>query len=363
VATLSTAAPAIHSSLVLLTPKAALIGFAFLLPLAALALRERRCARARTLLGVAPPRLRSRAPRPLGLALVAILVAGTAAQPAVRETRSSPMRADVQMELAFDVTRSMLASPAAGSPTRFDRERALAQRIHAALPEVPTGVASVTNRMMPLLFPSDDGRAVPAVIEHALAILQPPPVRMSTPRLTDLSSLALVADRAYFDTRARRHALVVFSDLDSETFSLTGQLALFRRHRIEPFVIRVAARGERVFDASGKPEAYVPASSMTVSALRAAGWHAYEEHEVGRAIAGIREYLGAGPVRESGVTEAQRNLAWLSALAALLVVAAIVAPSLLAGLAGLCDRRPHARRRARAGAASLSVIGSRARHG
>jgi hypothetical protein len=335
-----------HSSLVLLTPRAALIGVAFLLPLVALALRERRSGRVRAELAIEPPRLRRRALRPLALALLALLVASTAAQPAVRETRSEAMRADVQMFLAFDVTRSMLATPAPGHATRFDRSRALAERIHRAFPHVPTGVASVTNRMMPLLFPSDDGRAVPAVIEHGLEILQPPPVSMSTARLTDLSSLALAADRAYFDTKERRHALVVFSDLDTETFSLSGQLAMFRRHRIEPFIIQVAAPGERVFDAARKPEAYLPVASMGVPAMRAAGWHAYREADLGAAIADMRRYLGNGPTRDTGVTESQRNLAGATALGALLVAAGLVLPSLLAGIGALPLPRLAGRQRA-----------------
>jgi hypothetical protein len=277
----------------------------------------------------------------------------------VRKTRNNPVRADAQIFLAFDVSRSMLAAKAPGERTRFDRSRVIAERIHAAFPNVPTGVASVTNRMMPLLFPSDDGRAVPAVIEHALAILQPPPLPMSTLRLTDLSSLALAADRAYFDTEARRHALVVFSDLDSETFSLSGQLSLFRRHRIEPFIIQVAADGERVFGADGKPEAYLPVASLSVQGLRKAGWRAYREGQAAEAIAAIRAYLGQGPTRESGVTERQRNLAGLTALAALLVVLTLVTPSLLAGLGLPLSRRPRRRRGERAAVAPRLGNGAR----
>ena len=47
----------------------------------------------------------------------------------------------------------MAATGAPGGVARLERARALGQDLHEALPDVPTGVATLTNRMMPLLFP------------------------------------------------------------------------------------------------------------------------------------------------------------------------------------------------------------------
>ena len=71
---------------------------------------------------------------------------------------------------------------------------------------------------------------------------------------------------------------------------------------------------------------------MTVDGLRRARWHAYEENEAGRLVTEIRSYLGRGATSETGLVEAQRNLAPLLALAALGVAAALVLPALRAGL-------------------------------
>ena len=163
--------------------------------------------------------------------------------------------------------------------------------------DVPTGVATLTNRMMPLLFPSGDSRSVSAVIDHSLRIMQPPPVPYTTARESSLSALGLAADRSYFDPTAKKRALVVFTDLDSDAFSLAGTLRILRRHRIEPFVVRVARPGERVFDPSGRPYAYRSVSTVTVADLRSAGWQAFEERQPAPLVAAIRRLPRRRPGR------------------------------------------------------------------
>ena len=71
---------------------------------------------------------------------------------------------------------------------------------------------------------------------------------------------------------------------------------------------------------------------MTVAALRSNGWHAYEEDQVARAIRGVRTSVGAGATRPSGDIEKEQSIAPLFALAALLLVLLLTAPSLYAGL-------------------------------
>jgi hypothetical protein len=322
----------VASTLVLLTPKASLIALAFLIPLAALAIRERRDAQARVTLGLTPPPATRRLARALGLVLVAALVAAAAAQPALRDLGGSRMRTDAEIYLTVDVSRSMLATSSVGGRNRLDRARALARRVHRGLPEFPTGVAAINNRMMPLLFPILDGRGVSAVLDHSVAIAQPPPARLTAPRATQLGAIGLAAHRTYFSRSAQRRALVVFSDLDTDEFGLSGTLTLLRRNRIEPFLVRVAAPGERIFDPAGRAEAYRSTSTLLVTSLRTAGWHAYEESQIRRAITDIRSYAGTGPTRPSGVVEAQRNVASLLALGALVLVALLTVPSLVSGL-------------------------------
>jgi hypothetical protein len=187
-----------------------------------------------------------------------------------------------------------------------------------------------------------DGRGVPAVLDGSVALMQPPPTALTTPRASQVGAITLAAHRTYFSRNARHRALVVFSDLDTDEFGLSGTLTTLRRARIEPFLVRVAAPGERLFAADGRPEAYRSVSTLAVSQLRAAGWHAYEEEQVDRMAADVARVLGTGPTRPSGVIESQRVLTPFVALAALAVVAALTLPSLAAGIApgGRLRRRP-----------------------
>jgi hypothetical protein len=320
------------ADLVFLTPRAALVGLAFAAPLLAVALRERAFARARVTLGLRSPSLARILVRPMGLIALAALVAATAAQPAVRATDSTPIRSDAELLLSFDVSRSMEAAATPGSVVRLERARALGRAVHDALPDVPTGVATLTNRMMPLLFPTGDGQGVTAVIDHALRLMQPKPAALTAARASSLGALTLAADRSYFNPSARKRALVVFTDLDSDFFSLEGTLRLLRQNRIEPFLVRVAAPGERIFEASGRPNTYVSVSTVSVDELRRARWHAFEENERARLIAELRTYLGRGPVGASGLVESQRDLASWFALAAMALATALVFPALRSGL-------------------------------
>jgi len=319
------------AQLVFLTPKAALVGLAFAMPLATLAIRERAAERVRSELTLSRPRLARVVARPLGLVVLAALIAIAAAQPTIRTTDSTPVRSDAELYLTFDVSRSMLAALTPGAVVRMERARALGARLHAALRDIPTGVATLTNVMMPLLFPTGDARGVDAVINHSLRIMQPPPVQYTTARASSLGTLSLAADRSYFDPSAHKRVLVVFSDLDSDYFSLYGTLRLLRQHHIEPFVVRIAAAGERIYTTSGRPYPYVSVSTVTVDQLRRAHWHAFEENDTARLIHEIRSYLGRGPVGTSGLVESQRSLAPLFALAALALTALLVLPSLRAG--------------------------------
>ena len=184
------------SQLVFLTPRAGLVGLAFLVPLVTLALRERAYSRVRSVLGLQGPRRIAVLARPVGLVALAAFVAAAAAQPAVRNTDSTPVRSDAELFLTFDVSRSMLATAAPGGVTRMERARALGRDVHAALPDVPTGVATLTNRMMPLLFPTGDGRGVTAVVDHSLRIMQPPPERLTAARASSLAALGLERTKA-----------------------------------------------------------------------------------------------------------------------------------------------------------------------
>ena len=143
------------AEIVFLTPQAALVGIVFAAPLVMLAIRERAYSRVRATLGLRRPPVARVLIRSVGIVALAALVAATAAQPAVRATDPTRVRSDAEMFLTFDVSRSMLATGAPGGVVRLERARALGRDVHSALRDLPTGVATLTNRLMPLLFPPE----------------------------------------------------------------------------------------------------------------------------------------------------------------------------------------------------------------
>ena len=116
------------AQLVFLTPRAALVGLAFVAPSSRSRSASGPHSRARSnarLCGSRASRVGSHGLA--GLVALAALVAATAAQPAVRDTDSTPVRSDAELYLTFDVSRSMLAASAPGGVARLERARALGQ--------------------------------------------------------------------------------------------------------------------------------------------------------------------------------------------------------------------------------------------
>ena len=136
-----------------LSPFGALIALAALAPLGAALLGRARVTTVRKELGLRPPR-RWHTARRLACAAGGIALLGlAAAQPALTHTASVTERTDVQALFVFDVSRSMSASAAPGSPTRLQRAVDAATRLRASIPGVPAGVATLTDRVLPNLLP------------------------------------------------------------------------------------------------------------------------------------------------------------------------------------------------------------------
>ncbi len=192
------------AQIVFLTPRAALVGLAFVVPL--VDARDPRAGGRRVRVEPRPAPAGSRPParpRPPGSSASRRSSPSRPRSRRVRDTDSTPVRADA--ELYPHVRRQ----PVDAGVERAGRRRAAGagarpreESSTPALADVPTGVATLTNRMMPLLFPTGDERGVTAVIDHSLRIMQPRPERLTAARASSLAALGLAADRSYFDPSA-----------------------------------------------------------------------------------------------------------------------------------------------------------------
>src|SRR5207249_9086469 len=128
---------------------AGLVVFAALAPLAGWYVAERRAARVRATIGLDAPIRPGRVVVPAALALVFALLALAASQPVVASRHRTAVSRDADVFLVLDTSRSMLAARSPGSPTRFERARAIARTLLRELPPAPIGLASLTDRVLP----------------------------------------------------------------------------------------------------------------------------------------------------------------------------------------------------------------------
>jgi hypothetical protein len=305
----------------LVTPLAALIAILGLVPLALALIVERRNARSRAVLGLPEPAQSSRWTLPVLIAVTVAALGLAAAQPVVRHSRPHLSRLDAEAFVAVDISRSMKASATAHSASRLDRVRRIALRLRSALPEVPTGLGTFTDRPLPLVLPTSDRAAFAAAVTKALGIERPPGLQNST-TVSSFDAVAPFPLEGYFAPAAKKRLLVILTDAESTGFNEPGVRKSFEaKPRTAVVLIRIGQSGERVFDANGQPEsAYIPppATGSTLrSFLDATHGRAFDEGHVGGAERAAREALGSGPTVNLGTSSAGHDLApWLVVAAA-----------------------------------------------
>jgi hypothetical protein len=316
----------------LLSPLGALAGLAVLLPLFAARVRERRAARVRRALGLAPP------PRASG-AVVALVVAfsllaAAATQPVVHVRDEVRARTDVEAYVLIDTSRSMRAAAAPGSPTRFDRSVDAGIALRAALLDVQVGVASMTDRPLPHLFPSADASVFASTLRRAVAIDTPPPLERNV-TATDLATLERLARDNFFTGRSARRLVILLTDGESRAFDPEAVVRRFERSGLGLVIVRLWRPDERVFLADGLPDPrYAPdpqrATGLDRLAAATSGGRVFGEGELSAATAAARAYVGEGPAVAAGTAPRVEPLgAWLVLAAALPLVLLLLQGSLV----------------------------------
>ena len=304
-----------------LTPIGWLLALAALLPLVAFLVVERRAHRVRSQLQLPEPSLRSKLPLALSLAAVPILLAAAAAQPVLESREQRSVRADAEAFMIFDTSRSMLAAESAGAPNRLERSRVAAEKVRRQLADIPVGIASLTNRMLPHLFPSIDNATFVSTLERSIGIERPPPNRTERLQVTNFAPLARLQPENYFAPQATKRIAIVFTDGETRfTPPQNLRRSLTRPPGVDLIFVHVADPDERVFGPSGAPEpAYRadPRSQARVAAMaRLVDGEAFEEQQLGDVTAAARDALGSGVEVNRGTQRRSRPLAAYVALAA-----------------------------------------------
>jgi hypothetical protein len=303
-----------------LSPLAALVALGVVLPLVAYAFVELRARRVSSNLRLQPPPLRTRLGVPGAIAAVAGLLGIAAAQPVISGTRARAGRTDVQVYVLFDTSRSMLARRSPGSPDRLDRSKRLALALRQKLGDVPFGIASLTDRMLPHLFPTLDGDVFASTMRDAIGIERPPP--SGTDALaTDYNSLGDAATNEYYGANVRKRLLVIFSDGESRYFDdVVLRRSLQQGHVRVLFVQTWDPREEVFLKGSRADPGYRPDPQARASAQRVAtagGGQVLGENE-SALVHAVKSYVGSGPETTLREQRTRVSLGPYVALAALL---------------------------------------------
>ena len=304
-----------------LSPLAGLVVLAALLPLAAFLAAERRVAAVRRILHLEAPEGRRRLVAPAAAVAVVGLLALAAAQPVRSERRTATVRSDAEVFVVVDSSKSMLAASSRGAPTRFDRAEAVALELRRGLPELKVGLASLTDRLLPHLFPSRDAADYRATLQDAMGVDRPPPLHKGRGTTTSLQSLAALGRAGYFAPGSTRRVAVVLTDGESVPPATGTMLSQLAAGHVGLVFVQLWEQGERIFTPKGPDAAYREEEDAPI-ALRSLGSAldapVLAEDQAGRAVSRVRGLVGEGPRVEVPSHSTIRPLSPYVALVAIL---------------------------------------------
>ncbi|TML71045.1 MAG: VWA domain-containing protein [Actinobacteria bacterium] len=292
-----------------LEPKGALLALVVAIPIAAFVIGDRRrAAVTRSLRITALPRSVRLSPA------VALVVAGAslslaATQPTLVRRSQHHVRKDAQAWFVLDTSLSMKAAAAPAAPTRFERAQALAIRLRRKLGDVPVGIASITDRALPHLFPTADLNSFVGTIRHVIGIERPPPSDGFGVRITQLGAIGRIASDNFFAPTARKRLLVVFTDGETKPFADASLPGVFHKPpAVHAVFVRIWGADERVWNGRQADPLYRPdpASAENMQALaNASRGVAVDGADFNGAVAAARRALGSGPT--AVVSQEQRR--------------------------------------------------------
>jgi hypothetical protein len=328
-------------SLSFLTPHGALLALAVGIPLAGLLVASFRDMRGRARLGLPAP---SPDRTGVALSLVPLLLGLAASQPALERKTSRHYRTDAQALFVVDVSGSMAAASGPKAPTRLQQAQAAAVRLRNSIPEVPSGVATLTTQILPQLLPTTDAATFDSTVDRVIGIEQPPPPILSYGTLgTSFSPLSYLRSQGYFAPRARHRLLVLLTDGESSpydpqatataltqpsvSYPLSG-VAAQTDWPIDVVIIRVGGASDHIYntdgtiDAAYRAEPHADAIVANLATLSQGA--AYTPSSLGSAASTIGRFFGKGKEITVGTHTTTVGLARYLAVAALVLAALVV---------------------------------------
>jgi hypothetical protein len=270
-------------------------------PLAAFVLMERRTRRLRRLFSLTAPQRRELAAVAVALAIIPVLIAVAAAQPIIVRREAVVQREDAQAFFVLDTSLSMSAQTSPDAPTRLDRAEHDVEELLPQMGDIPVGLATMTDRVLPNIMPTTNDALIRRVIDQSVGINEPPPSRPYPYLATSFQNALFPLPKSnLFPVGMRHPILVIFTDGESAPLPTTpyGGLAS-DQETIPPLFVHISAPNERVYLPSGKVDSrYHPdPQSGAVLAQFASATHGqvFSENDLSGLVHTILDE--AGPVR------------------------------------------------------------------
>ena len=229
------------------------------------------------------------------LAALPALVAVAAAQPVLVHRQPVLQRADAQAFFVFDTSLSMSARRAASAPTRLDRAKRAAEALVSRLGDLPVGIATMTDRVLPSLMPTSDTMLIRETIAQSVQINEPPPSQVYHGQATNLQALLPIPSYQLFSTEARHSILVVFTDGESPALPSGVGYDLAQQLTIPPLFVHIWGPTEHIY-VRGRVYRFYRADRASDYVLqqfaRDTHGHVFGEHELGALVHTIRTEAG-----------------------------------------------------------------------
>ncbi|MGH3009824.1 MAG: hypothetical protein ACRDLM_10535 [Gaiellaceae bacterium] len=208
---------------------------------------ENRTRRLRRLFSLTAPGRRDLAVVAIALTLLPALVAVAAAQPVVVHRRALTERIDAQVFIVFDTSLSMSAQSSPQSPNRLERAEREAKQVIPQLGNIPVGIATMTDRVLPNVLPTTNTALVLRTMDQSIGVNEPPPSQRYPVRATSLQALYLIPAEHLFAPDIKHPILVVFTDGEASPLPRGIGYALAHQLTIPPLFVHVWTPTEHIY--------------------------------------------------------------------------------------------------------------------
>jgi hypothetical protein len=261
---------------------------------------ENRARRLRHLFSLKTPERRDLAVVAAALVLLPVLLAVAAAQPVVVHRQALTERIDSQVFIVLDTSLSMSAQSGPNSPTRLDRAKSEARKLIPQLGNIPVGLATMTDRILPNVLPTTNTALVLRTLDQSVGIDDPPPSQRYPGRATNLQALFPIPSDHLFAPDIKHPILVVLTDAESAPLPRNLGYALAQELTIPPLFVHVWSPRDHIYVHGRLDPRYRPDLASTAvlkQFAQATHGRVFADGDVGALLDAIRSKAGTKPAQ------------------------------------------------------------------